>query len=171
MNIIQLDKIEACTTQDCVILLTENVKDQRWVRSKKYHFENEEARVFVGEDTTVVTILCHGGGATLHVGLDLQDFDPVVKDLKKYAKRYWSLDGWGSIFFNPYQNSVWMSGGDRGIIYSEKKPKGDSDEFDQLPFTCISKLVPQLDHVTYEAEAEPKREDGYFFITDIKSLG
>jgi hypothetical protein len=168
-NVIKLDDpIES--TADCKRELNEKVAKKKWKRLYKLG----ELRCFTNEDGQLVTIAPDGeGDYDAHVGIDARPEIDVIRALSKF---YWTTDGYGEIFWNPYTKHLWISGSDGGYGYSVKSLKGIDEEFwDDYDHDKDFKEYNThpgaefIKEVHWEAEANPDPEDdpGYMLVGQI----
>lgn len=175
MNIIELNgSIEK--TEDCKKALNEALGVKKWKRLYKLKTDTNkyacgpELRCFTNEDGLMVTITENGeGNYCAFVGINIEQ---QIKAIKEIAKFYWTHD-YGPIFYNPYTNSLWISGGDGGYCYSTSPIDFDNEEFwdnydHDKTFIEFNKH-PQtafIQRVEWEAECNPD-EEGYMRVGTI----
>lgn len=175
MNIVILEDEELESSEDCKEALNKYVAKKNWKRLYRYGSygtDDPAIRCFVNEDSEKVTVAQgiedEDGDlqAQAFIGIDIQE---EIKAIRKIAKYYYTHD-YGELFYNPYNQLLWVVGGDGGYIHSERKLTEDEieeigydeevKEFNSYPETSFIKGVEWAD------ESFPD-EKGYMFVGRI----
>lgn len=171
MRIIELEG-EISSSEDCKAALNAQVKKANWKRLYKFSCgELSELRCFKNEFDEVVTIAVNVEGENCaFIGINIQD---ELKAIKKIAKWYWTHD-YGSIWYNPWEKSLWISGGDGGYCFSKTPIDGDDEEFftdyhHDKTFVEFNKHPETsfIKKVEWEAECDPDDIE-YMLVGQIK---
>ena len=151
------------STADCVAVLNE-YKSSKWKRKTKFNIkitqeESSTVRVFTDGVETLSILQSPNDGAFL-INYDLDTLRPTIEKLQKTAKKCYTHD-YGQVYLNPWNMSVWVVGGDGGIVQTDDKPsevvkrldQGDwgDDEFD-IDFSVDA---PEITETVLEAEYFP----------------
>lgn len=150
------------STAECVALLNK-IKPSSWKRKSKFNLtvsygDKNTVRVF-SDGTDNITLINTGEYTLVCVDLDLSVHKPLIDEINKVAKNFWTHD-YGDIWFNPYKIHLWVVGGDGGIWYSEKSAAavskmiqdGDLDFAEDEEFTD---RIPGLKSIQTEGEHSP----------------
>jgi hypothetical protein len=112
------------STADCVAALNE-YKNSKWKRKTKFNIkitpeESSTVRVFTDGVETLSILQSPNDGAFL-INYDLDTLRPLIEKLQKTAKKCYTHD-YGQVYLNPWSMSVWVVGGDGGIVQTDDKP-------------------------------------------------
>jgi hypothetical protein len=158
------------STTDCVAVLNE-YKNSKWKRKTKFnikitHEESSTVRVFTDGVETLSILQSPNDGAFL-VNYDLDSLRPLIEKLQKTAKKCYTHD-YGQVYLNPWNMSVWVVGGDGGIVQTNDKPSDvvkrlDNGDWGDGEFDIdFSADVPEIKNTILEAEYfPPMNEDEY----------
>lgn len=169
------------STSECVDLLSKHdLVPTTWKRTYKIKLSDNQVRVFKnthGEFKTIVTDRFRD--TKIFDDLDFTKVMPLVKEISKVAKYYYTHDG-GGVYLNPYTKDLFISAGDGGYIYSTR-PKADlQKEMDEKDL-CLDemdhhfvdfdkhKTLSELNSVEWEGEADPHTPE-FIVICEINTL-
>jgi hypothetical protein len=165
MNITRVDK-KIDSTKDCVEILNQ-YKNSKWKRKSKFNLkpssygEPHVVRVFT-DGIEFVTLIYNGSYVLFCKNLDLSAYKPLIEKISDLSKKYYSHD-YESVWFNPWELKVWVTGGDGGIYYSEKTARevaklyDSGDLFEEESETPLfHEKITELKDSVFEAESDPQ---------------
>ena len=163
------------STQDCKVVLNSNLGDKNWKRVFKFGIEDTESiRCFSGDDGTMCYIGYNGDGFYIHVN------PPITKQDVEYIRtvgQWYHTHDYGDMYYNPWDKTLLISGGDGGYIFSKTKVNEDAlSEFDFDSFVEFN-THPEtsfIDNVIWADEYTPDQLDeddgdstGFFWVGRI----
>lgn len=114
-RIIEIESVE--TTADCISALNEKVRKSKWKRKVKFNIvlgmESSVVRVF--SDSADTLSIVQGEYETHIYNYDISKLRPMIEQIQKVAKSIYTFD-YGEIYLNPWENQIWVVGGDGGIV-------------------------------------------------------
>lgn len=117
------------TTEDCVFLI-QMYKKGKWKRISKFNIKISEDEINVVRtftDGNEIVSLISTDDETILCLCDLYKLKSIIEEIQKYSKKIYTHD-YGEVFFNPWEMTVWVVGGDGGIFYSDKSQKVIADK-------------------------------------------
>jgi hypothetical protein len=156
------------TTEDCLILI-DPFKQHNFKRKSKFkikvdHFD-QDVSVFHDAKSEQTYSVINEGDQVKIMEIDLSNFKSLIKEIQEHAKNVYTHD-YGETWLNPFTKTLWVSGGDGGIVYWNESPiklaklieRGNNLDFDgDLGFLNISEIKEEI----VEAESGPYNEEGF----------
>lgn len=151
------------STSDCLEILNE-YKPSKWKRKTKFKIKlgeesANEVRIFSDGIETLSIVQTEYDGAFL-VNFDLSTLRPLIEKIQALAKKYYTHD-YGQVYLNPFEMTLWVIGGDGGIVYSEKSAREIINEIEEgtadFDTMCpgFELRIPEIKHTYIEGEHFP----------------
>ena len=182
MTHIEHNRFVPKTTAECVSLLNIHIGEGNWKRTSKFKLKRKsseaDVRVFTnGTEFVTIVVNPEDRETSMYPNLDLSKFLPLIKDIEKAAKKFYTHD-YGAVHLDPFQMKLFVNAGDGGWAFSELPAKqvaqmlnnGDLHKLSEGDWTSLPGLSG-IKGVEYEAECDPNTEEpeyeNFIYLTDI----
>ena len=190
-KVIEIDYV--ISTKECVEELNKHIKKDNWKRLSKFNIKveypgypslttNDDCRVFTN-GTEIFTIINSEDGCFIF-DYDLSKIKELITKIQDVAETLYTHD-YGDIYLNPFNMSLYIVGGDGGVIQSDLSNIKDiieeyenNDDINLHEKVCnkVKDLIPEITHAQIEAECSPHMntylldKDHYIFVARCSLL-